>query len=282
MLRSLFTAVLIAFAVFAADVVFRTSVLARLRPLILTPAPNAVVDAAPELRWDGPQPMQVEVGRVGEELQKLGPQQSPYALPPAILVREGGYRVVLTDPTFGSWVSAIRSFQYHPHETPPEPKDTAATPEQDSQYLMLAFDAARQARDKARARSKDLRREMATLRSDNERLQSRIQELYDVQDVDSSHSSDLENKLLDLAAELRNRNAENAMLRSRLDSVIACTAWGYYSYPRPQTIPVTRRIVMVSNTRGEIFRDQVACETYRRDDASAASACFCVGNTWGD
>jgi len=87
--------------------------------------------------------------------------------------------------------------------------------------------------------------------------------------------------LSQLAEENRALAEENGALRLRLGSVIPCTVWGYYSYPRPQTIPVTRRTLLVSDARGQIFRVQPDCETLRRADPTAASICFCVGNSWG-
>ena len=84
-----------------------------------------------------------------------------------------------------------------------------------------------------------------------------------------------------LAEENRSLADENAALRLRLSAVNPCTVWGYYSYPRPQTIPVTRRTLMVSDTRGQIFRAQIECETLRRSDPTAVSICFCVGNSFG-
>ncbi|HYD49796.1 MAG TPA: bZIP transcription factor [Terriglobales bacterium] len=281
MIRSLVTILMCGVAIFAADTLFRSSVLSRVRPIVLVPNENAVVDPPVTLHWDGPQPMRVKLGRVGEELADLGEQRSPFTIPADRLERDGGYRLLLQDPVLGNWVSAQRNFQYHEHgdsaQPPPERTDL-----QGSEYLFLALNAARDARDKARERSREQRKENAELRHEIARLQLRIQDLGEAQDADAAHAADLENRLVELANELRGAAAENAALRVRLASVIPCTAWGYFSYPRPQTIPVTRRVVLVSNLRGDIFRDQAACEVFRREDGSAASACFCVGNTWGE
>lgn len=278
--RSVLFILLCGLAIFAADAVFRASLLSRVRPVILTPSDNAVVTGDVEVHWDGHQPMRVQLGRVGEELRDLGEQSSPFVIDADELGREGGYRLVLNDPGFAGWLGTTRNFQYHPGSSFDVPAPNSSST--DTKYLFLALEAARGARDKARNRSRDLRKENAALRHENTRLQLRVQELDESQDADSAHAADLENNLIDLAAELRSANAENAALRTRLASVIPCTAWGYYSYPRPQTIPVTRRVVLVSNLRGDIFRDQPSCESFRRDDGTAASTCFCVGNTWGE
>jgi regulator of replication initiation timing len=140
---------------------------------------------------------------------------------------------------------------------------------------------ARAARDKALERSKTLREENATLQAESLRLGKEIERLSQVQEDDAARAAELERRLAQLGEENRALADENAALRQRLSSVVPCSVWGYYSFPRPQTVPVTRRVLMVSDTRGRVFRTQIECEVLRRDDATAASICFCVGNPWG-
>lgn len=281
MVRSLVTALLCGIAVLLADLAFRTSVLNRVRPVILTPADNAVLDADLELAWDGPSEMQVLLSRIGEESRDLGVHTSPLSVSADEFGRPGGYRVEVRHPTVGSWIAASRNIQHHGSDGEDLSPAIAVDPG-DSEYLLLALDAARQSRDKARTRSRELRRENALLRGDAGRLQGKLEELYEAQDADTSHTADLENRLANLAADFRALAAENGALRLRLGSANPCTVWGYFSYPRPQTIPRTRRVVTVSNTVGDIFRDQASCEALRADDSTAASPCFCVGNTFGE
>lgn len=282
MLRSLLTAIFCGIAVFAADLLFRTSILGRVMPVILTPEENAVVAASLDLNWVGPQPMHVLIGRVGEELSDMGVHASPVSIPSNEIGRPGGYRVVLQDPKFGAWISASRHFQHHGGDSPEAGPPQEQVSKGEAKYLYLALDAARQSRDRSRNQSRELKRENDVLRRDAQRLQGKIEEFYDAQEADTNHSADLENQLAELTSQLRGLTVENSSLRTRLANANPCTVWGYFSYPRPQSIPRTRRIVMVSNNAGEIFRDQESCELLRRDDSSAASACFCVGNTWNE
>jgi regulator of replication initiation timing len=203
--------------------------------------------------------------------------------------RDGGYQVELQSPRFGGWIRATRQFQVHApqgHPAPAVPADQTERGERrDTERrgmdLARALEAARAARDRAQARAKFLREENAALRAESERLAKQLEALYKTQEDDAAHVTELERRLSQLAEENRALAEENAALRQRLSSVIPCTVWGYYSYPRPQTIPPTRRQLTVSDARGQIFRTQADCELVRRADATAVSVCFCVGNSWG-
>jgi hypothetical protein len=72
-----------------------------------------------------------------------------------------------------------------------------------------------------------------------------------------------------------------AALQWRLNTALtSCAVWGYYAIPHPQTIPISRRAVVVTDIIGTVLRNETDCETVRRSDPSAASRCFCVGTPW--
>jgi regulator of replication initiation timing len=281
MLRALGTALLCALAVVVADTLFRTSLLSQLRPVILSPADRAVVQPPVQVRWDGPQQMQVFLAATGEELRDLGLQESPFEIGADHLTRAGGYRLELRSPSFGTWISADRRFQVHGGREAPEVDGSAATASDIRDLFVRALAAARDARDTARARAKYLKEENVGLRAESDRLNQQLETFHEDQEEDAAEIADLERRLAQFAEESRVLGEENAALRLRLSSVIPCTVWGYYNYPRPNTIPVTRRGLVVSDTRGQIFRTQADCEIIRRADATADTYCFCVGNSWG-
>lgn len=281
MIRSLTTALLCAAAIFLGDVLFRRSLLRQLQPVILSPGDQAVVDPPVQLRWEGPQRMRVLLAVSGETPRDLGVHESPLNIAGDDFPRDGGYLLEVRAPSFGDWIRASRWFQVHLPETPrPVAADHDGAPKE-GKDLTRALEAARAARDRAQGRTKFLREENAALRDESERLSKQLEALYKTQEDDAQHQADLEGRLTQLAEENRALAEENGAIRLRLGGVIPCTVWGYYSYPRPNTIPVTRRILMVSDTRGQIFRAQAECEIVRRTDPTAASICYCVGNSFG-
>ena len=284
MIRFIGTALFCAAAILAGDLLFRTSLLRWVRPVILTPISRAVVEAPVQVYWDGPRRMRVFLTAVGDPRQDLGVHESPFVLDTPQFPREGGYRIDLEALTFPSWIRATRWFQVHAPEVspkvPPEPPPPQeAQPEKADMSRALA--RARLARDKAQERTKAMRDENSTLRSDNERLAKQVETLAQTQEEDAAHAEELERRLTQLADENRALAEENAAIRQRLGSVVPCTVWGYFSIQRPQMIPVPNRILMVSDATGRVFRGQLECETVRRADVTAASICFCVGNSWG-
>lgn len=280
MIRAVATAMLCAVAIIAGDTFFRTSLLRQVHPVIVSPAGQAVVDPPVELRWEGPRRMRVFLAAAGSEPRDLGVHESPTTLPDAEFPREGGYRVDIVALTLGDWVRATRWFQVHAGVPKPQPPERAE-PAAEGKELARALEAARTTRDRAQERTRLLREENAALRDENDQLASEVRELNDRRDDDAENAADLERRLAEVADENRALAEENALARQRLASVIPCTVWGYYTFPRPQTIPITRRILMVGDTHGRIFRGQLQCESVRREDVTAASRCFCVGNSWG-
>jgi hypothetical protein len=280
MIRALATALLCGAAIIGGDVVFRTSLLSRLRPIILTPGEQALADPPVNLSWEGPQRMRVFLSNAGEEPRDLGIQESPFLLAADLFPRAGGYQVDLRAVQLGAWIRASRRFQVQTAPAaPPQPDHGPRAP--DVKDLHTALDAARTARDRAHERTKFLREENAALRGESERVTKQLEALYKTQEEDAERVTDLERRLRELADENRALTEENAAIRLRLSSVVPCSVWGYYSYPRMQIVPVTHPMLMVSDLRGQVFRAQAECELVRRADVSAASVCFCVGNSWG-
>lgn len=280
MVRSVVTALLCGLAVVGGDVLFRTSLLSFVRPVILTPREQAVLQPPIEVSWDGPELMRAILTPVGDAPRDLGIQRSPFQIGFEEILRDGGYRIELQALRFGNWIRAHRLVQIYT-KPPPPPGEDARADTVESKFLLNALDAVRRIRNQARGRTKQYRHENTALRAETSRLAEQVAALQALQEDDLAHAEDLENRLLQLAQEFRVLSEENLALRQRLETVIPCTVWGYYAYPRPNTIPPTRQIVAVTDSQARIFRTQIACETVRRDDLAASSTCFCVGNSWG-
>jgi len=280
MFRALLTALLCGLAIVAGDALFRGSLLSELRPIILSPRNQAVLQPPVEIHWDGPKNMRVVLTPVGDQPRDLGVHRSPYEIGTEEFVRDGGYRIELQSTVLGDWIRAHRLFQVYAKPPPPAEQKEETQPSE-ARFLMQALEAVRRERDRARGQAKRYRHETTALRDEAARLADQIDQLQTVQDQELVHSDDLESRLVQLANEYRALSEENASLRLRLESVIPCTVWGYYSYPRPNTIPPTRQIVAVTDSQARIFRLQRDCESVRREDPTASSTCFCVGNSWG-
>lgn len=282
MIRGIITIVLCAVAVFAGDIAFRRSLLDELRPVIVSPMSRAVLEPPVQVRWEGPQRMRLRLSVEGEEPRDLGIHESPVEIGADQFPRDGGYQVELQGLRFGSWIRASRQFQIHTTvASAPAQPDHPTNRLDDTKNLLHALEAARTARDRAHGRTKFLSEENAALREESERLTEELQSLYKTQEDDATHIADLERRLGQLNDENRALAEENTAIRARLGAVVPCTVWGYYGYPQPQTVPIPRRFLMVSDPRGQIFRAQAECEIIRRADVTAASICFCVGNSWG-
>jgi regulator of replication initiation timing len=280
MMRAVIIAVLSFAGIIAGDVLFRTSLLRQIRPVILSPSDQAVIDPPVHLVWDGPRQMRVLLSIAGEAERDLGVHESPFDIPSDRFPRDGGYSIEVRSLSFRGWIRAARWFQVHAapeHEQEPGHKTRAW----EAKDLLRALEAARTARDKAFGRTKFLSEENAALRDESERLAKQLEALYKSQDDETERTAELEKRLAQLTEENRALTDENAAIRQRLSTVVPCTVWGYFSFPQPQMIPFTRRALNVSDGRGQVFRTQPECEIIRRADPTAASICFCVGNSWG-
>lgn len=280
MVRSLATVILCGVAIVTGDVLFRNSLLSQIRPIILTPPQQAVVTPPVQLRWEGPEQMHVFLAIAGEAPRDLGLHESPFDIASDQFPRDGGYQVTLEATRFSSWIRAQRWFQLHTAPVQPAAPEPAARAS-DNRDLVHALEAARAARDRAHGRTKFLSEENVALRDESERLAKQLEALYKSQEDDAEHTTEIERRLAQLADENRALGEENTAMRQRLAGVIPCTVWGYYSFQQPEMIPVTRRTLLVSDGRGRVFRTQPDCETVRRTDHTAASICFCIGNSWG-
>jgi len=286
LLRSLGLILLCVLSVIAADFTIRSSVLAYLRPVVLSPRSAAVVRPPVEVEWDGPQRMRLYVRAAGGERVDAGLHSSPAELPAAFFPREGSYDLELVSPRFGGWIRAERKIQvYYAQPTPAaEPTPRTIPTRQRSEGikdLLRALKAARVARDKASERARFLAEENAALREESERLARQIEVLSSQEDAHDLDRSALERQVAELAEQNRAMAEELSVLRWRLASLPPCLTWGYYSFPRPNTYPATRRVVVISNLAGQIFRNQAECEVARRLDATAGSLCFCAVSPWG-
>ena len=281
MLKSLAAALLCAVAIVTGDVLFRTSLLSQIRPIILTPPQQAVVAPPVQIRWEGPEQMHVFLAIAGEAPRDLGLHESPFDIASDQFPREGGYQVTIEATRFSSWIRAQRWFQLHTAPVPPPAPEDHPARVSDNRDLVHALEAARTARDRAHGRTKFLSEENVALRDESERLAKQLEALYKSQEDDAEHTTEIERRLAQLGEENRALAEENTAMRQRLASVIPCTVWGYFSYNQPEMIPVSRRTLLVSDARGRIFRTQPDCETTRRPDPTAVSICFCIGNSWG-
>jgi hypothetical protein len=265
-------------AVVAADLFMRSSLLRVLRPQVVAPADGAIVSGPVTVSWEGPQPMQAVLNGNGQRID-LGRRESPFEIDPSRFPRPGQYSLELTDPRFGSLISADRRFMVRRATSarvtaaggtePPAPGERPAQPNADLTELMAE-------RDRMRVDLAALQNEVDTLK----------QQLVGSNEDRDATQADADARLAGaqadqdaLAREHLQTLQENQMLRLRLQSVPPCTAWGYMAVPRPQTVPPSR-FVVVSNRRGDVFRTEAQCVVTRASDMTGVSPCVCIGVVW--
>lgn len=286
-LRILVTALLCGASILAADSLFRTSVVKHIRPLLLTPTQGRVYHPPVEVQWEGPREMRVLLRPAGGAPLDLGVRTSPTFLPAHVFPRDGSYELELRAPRFGSWISTRRHFEVFARASvPAEPSaNEAVLPKKERgvglKEILRAIKASRAARERANQRMQSLAEENAALREESEKLLAQLEALSSTQDQDSEHIASLEQQLAEVRRQNRAMSDELEALRLRLGTLPPCTIWGYYSFPRPNTYPATRRVVVVSDSAGRIFRSQPECELGRRVDPTAGSLCFCAAGPWG-
>lgn len=281
MLRLVRLAAVVFLTVVAADALFRASLLRLVRPVIVEPADGAVVASPVRVVWEGPQRMRVTLRYAGREQWDLGVRESPFELPPAHLRERGLYSVELRSISLGDWIHASRSFS-----TDGEPSTPLSPAQSEDVSAKLAaleesLQDMRDAQEDTHEENTNLYEENAAIREENAILTEELQQLAEAEQRALGQQAALEREFARLVEENRLLLEELAQLRTRLASVVPCSVWGYFAYPRPQTIPPSRRVVTVSNNQGEVFRTQAQCENRRRRDSTQASPCFCVGNSWG-
>jgi len=273
-------------AVAATDLVMRTSLLRLLRPSVLSPADGAIITGPVNVSWEGPQPMQATLTGSGIRID-LGLRESPFEIDPSRFPRPGQYGIELHATRFGNLIGVDRRFMVRrarergataetpgtaeaPAAPPPKPAAREQTSEAWVQQLLTE-------RDQLRGESDALKREVTGLREDNADLGQELDELQ--ADTDARLAAANQQRE-ELAREHLLALQENQLLRTRMDSIPGCTVWGYVTYPRPQTNPPSR-LVMVSDRSGSVFRSEAACMRVRGGDTTGGSPCVCVGNVFG-
>lgn len=267
-----------ALAVLVTDVVMQTSVLRFVRPVVTHPADGAITEAPVLVQWDGVQPLDATL--IGSGLrQELGPRESPFELDRRLFPRPGQYRLALRSPAFGSLIRTERRF----HVTLPKPAapdQEAPSAERKHEDLSPLVARLREERNRLATERSSLAEDKRSLELDNRDLNDELDHLQSLSDQTAQRLSQVEAQQAELLEEHLLVVQENQLLRMRLNNIPTCTTWGYLSYPRPQNIPRTRRVVLVSNGRGEVFRSQAECIATRRNDPTAGSPCVCVGSVW--
>jgi hypothetical protein len=270
-------------AVVATDLLMHSSLLRLLRPRIVEPADGAIVTGSVSVSWDGPQPMQATLTGNGQRID-LGLRENPFEIDASRFARPGQYGIELRATRFGSLIGAERRFMVRrarergPTADEPvvdEPRSQPASPEPPASD---AFAAQLQAeRDQLRGEVDALQGQLTKLREDNADLGQALDELQ--ADTDSRLAA-ADQQRQELGREHLLALQENQFLRQRMENLPACTVWGYLSYPRPQTNPPSR-LVLVSDRSGSVFRSEADCARWRRMDPTGGSPCVCVGALWG-
>lgn len=270
-------------AVVATDLAMHSSLLRLIRPRVVSPADGAIVTGPVNVSWEGPQPMQATLTGSGQRID-LGLRESPFEIDPSRFPRPGQYGIELHAPRFGAFIGADRRFMVRrarervadadepaiDESTAPAPARPPTLPNSETTQQMEAE------RDQLRTEVEDLHAQIMKLREDNADLGQALDELQADTDARLAAADQQRNEL---AREHLLALQENQFLRLRMDSIPPCTVWGYLSYPRPQTNPPSR-LVLVSDRNGTIFRSEADCNQVRRTDRGGASACVCVGAVW--
>jgi regulator of replication initiation timing len=278
MRQALGFALVSALAVLVTDVTFKSTLLRTLWPVIVSPADGAITTAPVRVRWEGSQPLMVTLIGNGTR-ESLGLRHSPFEIEPRYFPRPGQYGVELRSAVLGRWVTSERRFLVRPPRQAPPTPEAATEPLADAvNDLKDRIARLEDERQLLAGRGTSLSQENDTLRTENVDLNVTVDDLRVAQDQLDGRAEALAAENAELTQAYQRMLEENRQLRLRLESMPLCTTWGYLSYPRPQTIPPTRRVVVVSNGEGQIFRNQRECELIRENDRSAMSVCHCVGS----
>lgn len=279
MWKAFSAALLCALAVVATDLAFSSSLLRIFRPVVTSPADGSILAPPVVVSWDGPRSLEATLIRSGMR-EELGLRDTPFEIDDASLPQDGQYVIELRSPTFGRLVHTERRFHVHRPE-PGEPNaEEAPADEPVTDGLRGAFERLREEKNRLDAEHAALAQDRASLEIENRELADDVDELEDLQDQADQRLQELDAQLASLMQEHLLAMQENQLLRQRLQSIPTCTTWGYLSLPRPQTVPPTRRVVLVSNGRGQIFRNEDQCLITRRQDPTGISPCVCVGAVW--
>ncbi len=267
-----------AVTVVATDLAMNSALLRMVRPIIVAPPDGAITKAPVVVRWEGPQELLATLTGSGLRVD-LGLRQSPFQIDGTYFPRPGQYSIQLQSPMLGRLASVQRRFllpkpvEKQPPISPTETCDSCPAPED-------ALAGLRAERDRVRADNVVLRKDKRSLELENDRLANTLEELRELNAQTDERLELVEQQHAELVQGHLLTEQENEALRLRLQSIPPCTAWGYLVYPRPQTSPPTRRVV-VSDRRGQVFQSDTECMRARRTDPTAASPCVCVGLVWG-
>jgi hypothetical protein len=259
----------------ATDAMFRSSLSRALWPLVETPADGAVVSLPLTVQWEGPAELYLTLTGV-DIREDLGLRQNPTEIGAEHFPRPGRYQIEVRSPIFGRWSVTRRRFVVSAASPSPIEAARGNTVDQSGQIedLTSAMDRETRQHEITKAENAALHEENAGLREENNGLATSLEDLRHLQTQTAARLEALEAQQGELEHQYHQAVEENQRLRARIASIPECTNWGYVSYQRGV------RFVMVSDARGEIFHDQILCEATRRNDPTAASACFCAGSPW--
>jgi hypothetical protein len=276
MARTLWVALVAAVSVLAMDVFFASPVVRVIRPRIVEPADGATVTPPVTVRWDGPLRLAVTLAGPTQR-EDLGWRESPFQLEAKRFARAGQYTVRVASPILGAWAPIERRFLVQVETAAAAAPQTGA-PNGAAEVSALQETIARLETERAAmdAENTGLHEENAELRRQQAELQERLDQVSDQLAESAVRNESAEAQLAELQRQYALAAEENRLLQARLDNPV-CPAWGYLSYPRPQYLSRTSRLVVASNQRGELFQSQGQCEGTRRADRTAASPCVCLG-----
>jgi hypothetical protein len=280
MWKAVAAALACALAVIATDLAFSTTLLRAFRPLVTAPADGSISSPPIVVEWQGPRQLLVTLVRSGLR-QDLGLHESPFEIESSLFAQDGQYEVEIRSPTLGRFVRAARRF--HVRRAAPaarESGDPTTPPGMPPVDMRAAYERLRAEKNQVEADLVALGQEKSRLEAENHQLNNDLDELDNLQDQSDLRLQQMETQNSSLLQEHMLALQENQFLRQRLQSLPTCTTWGYLSLPRPQTVPPTRRVVLVSNGRGQVFRSEADCIVSRRQDPTGISPCVCVGPVW--
>jgi hypothetical protein len=231
------------------------------------------------VQWDGPPQLALWLLANGSPPQELGVQRSPFEIDAADLSAPGAYRLQARAPILGALILAERRFAVA------APRSVAAPPDQRCEehvrQLSTSLDQLRTTHERTQSENTALYEENSTLRQENATLLQEADKLTRDHENETARAAAHRERQAQLAQENQALSEQLSNLQWRLNAAMTCTVWGYYAFPHPQTIPPTRRTVVVADMRGEVFRTELGCATIQQQDPTSASRCFCVGAPWG-
>jgi hypothetical protein len=265
-------------AIILAELVLQTPLYRWLQPVILTPTEGAVIFPPLTVQWDGPPRLDLSLSAEGAPGVDLGTHESPFELSADDLRAPGAYRLVARAPILGGLIQTERRFAVAAPPPTPSPRPAVDLIRAGQQESLLA--KLQTAHEQVLAENRALYEENTSLRQQNAQLLADADKVAKEQDEANARADAQDQRQAQLAQENQALSEQLSALQWQLNSALACSVWGYYSYPHPQTIPVTRRTITVTDSRGQVFRTEADCTAFLVNDPTAASRCFCVSAPW--